>query len=393
MRVTGVLSLFRAGRRRPIAMADRPLCPGREEPLGVHQRPPGHQSRVPRHARRHLRPARVRRGGRPDSDTLRSPTADPVRIADPRIPTTDPSAPDRGSLRIADRADPSASPTPDPSASPTADPSASPTPTLPAADPDPSASPDPSRITGPDARPSASRPRWPSPPSRPGPTTRAGSSGSPWRSVASGMSAAPWDPARSTARASCGTPTAARASRAASAAGTRHARCSRWARVHHLASRSNPRVGDVVIYGGGTHAGIYIGHGRVISALNPRQGIRVTRLHALARAVHHVHPHAHLDAAPWPAAGVDEADGMKVLGDRCPVSDRGAIPLARRTGREMSGRRRLRTAPTWLANDAAAPPKEAPRLPLVQRPGDGRQDRAPRHRAPRRCPSRTRGCR
>jgi cell wall-associated NlpC family hydrolase len=40
-------------------------------------------------------------------------------------------------------------------------------------------------------------------------------------------------------------------------------------------------VGDVVIYGGGTHAAIYIGHGRVISALNPRLGIRITRLHAL----------------------------------------------------------------------------------------------------------------
>ncbi len=55
----------------------------------------------------------------------------------------------------------------------------------------------------------------------------------------------------------------------------------RWARVHHRASRSHPRVGDVVIYGGGTHAAIYIGHGKVISALNPRQGIRVTSLRAL----------------------------------------------------------------------------------------------------------------
>ncbi|HEY5433762.1 MAG TPA: NlpC/P60 family protein, partial [Candidatus Limnocylindrales bacterium] len=54
-----------------------------------------------------------------------------------------------------------------------------------------------------------------------------------------------------------------------------------WARIHHRASRSNPQVGDVVIYGNGSHAGIYIGNGRVISALNPRQGIRITRLHAL----------------------------------------------------------------------------------------------------------------
>ncbi len=54
-----------------------------------------------------------------------------------------------------------------------------------------------------------------------------------------------------------------------------------WGRLHHLTSRSNPRIGDVVIYGRGSHAGIYIGNGRVISALNPRQGIRITRLHAL----------------------------------------------------------------------------------------------------------------
>jgi peptidoglycan DL-endopeptidase CwlO len=59
----------------------------------------------------------------------------------------------------------------------------------------------------------------------------------------------------------------------------------RWARLHHLASRSHPQVGDVVIYGNGTHAAIYIGHGRVISALNPRQGIRITALHALRAPV------------------------------------------------------------------------------------------------------------
>jgi cell wall-associated NlpC family hydrolase len=58
-----------------------------------------------------------------------------------------------------------------------------------------------------------------------------------------------------------------------------------WARLHHLANRSNPRVGDVVIYGNGTHAAIYIGNGRVISALNPRQGIRITALHALRAPV------------------------------------------------------------------------------------------------------------
>ncbi len=59
----------------------------------------------------------------------------------------------------------------------------------------------------------------------------------------------------------------------------------RWARRHHLTSRSHPKVGDIVIYGNGTHAAIYIGKGRVVSALNRRQGIRVTRLHALGARV------------------------------------------------------------------------------------------------------------
>jgi cell wall-associated NlpC family hydrolase len=55
----------------------------------------------------------------------------------------------------------------------------------------------------------------------------------------------------------------------------------RWGRNHGLTSRRHPQIGDVVIYGNGTHAAIYIGKGRVISALNRRQGIRITRLHAL----------------------------------------------------------------------------------------------------------------
>jgi peptidoglycan DL-endopeptidase CwlO len=53
-----------------------------------------------------------------------------------------------------------------------------------------------------------------------------------------------------------------------------------WARLHGLTGKRNPHVGDVVIYGNGSHAAIYIGHGRVVHALNWRLGIRVTRLHA-----------------------------------------------------------------------------------------------------------------
>jgi cell wall-associated NlpC family hydrolase len=54
-----------------------------------------------------------------------------------------------------------------------------------------------------------------------------------------------------------------------------------WARRHHLTSRRGPQIGDVAVWGMGSHVGIYIGHGKVVSALNPRQGIRITRVTAL----------------------------------------------------------------------------------------------------------------
>jgi peptidoglycan DL-endopeptidase CwlO len=54
-----------------------------------------------------------------------------------------------------------------------------------------------------------------------------------------------------------------------------------WGRANGLTSRSGGRPGDVVIYGNGSHAGIYLGNGKIVSALNPSQGIRVTGLYAL----------------------------------------------------------------------------------------------------------------
>ena len=55
-----------------------------------------------------------------------------------------------------------------------------------------------------------------------------------------------------------------------------------WARRHHLTSRTNPRIGDVVVYGRGSHVGIYIGKGRVLHALNRRRDIVVTSVHGLS---------------------------------------------------------------------------------------------------------------
>lgn len=53
----------------------------------------------------------------------------------------------------------------------------------------------------------------------------------------------------------------------------------RWFAARGLASRSNPQVGDLVIYNGGAHVGIYIGNGRVISTLV--SGVRITGVYAL----------------------------------------------------------------------------------------------------------------
>ncbi len=46
-----------------------------------------------------------------------------------------------------------------------------------------------------------------------------------------------------------------------------------WYKSRGLASRSNPRIGDLVIWGRGTHVGIYIGHGKAISTLT--RGVRI----------------------------------------------------------------------------------------------------------------------
>ncbi len=43
-----------------------------------------------------------------------------------------------------------------------------------------------------------------------------------------------------------------------------------------LADRSSPKVGDLVIWGGGSHIGIYVGGGKAISALE--SGVRVHRI-------------------------------------------------------------------------------------------------------------------
>ena len=62
----------------------------------------------------------------------------------------------------------------------------------------------------------------------------------------------------------------------------------RWFKAHGLASTSNPKPGDLVIWGRGSHVGIYIGGGRAISTLT--SGVRIHRVHAVtARFTAYLH--------------------------------------------------------------------------------------------------------
>lgn len=51
-------------------------------------------------------------------------------------------------------------------------------------------------------------------------------------------------------------------------------------RRHHRVGRHHGHRGDLVVWGGGRHIGIYLGHGRAISALTSR-GVSVHRIHAM----------------------------------------------------------------------------------------------------------------
>jgi len=59
-------------------------------------------------------------------------------------------------------------------------------------------------------------------------------------------------------------------------------------RARGLTSRSHPKVGDLVVWGGGSHIGIYIGNGKAISTL--RSGVRIHGVFAVtARFTAYLH--------------------------------------------------------------------------------------------------------
>ena len=71
--------------------------------------------------------------------------------------------------------------------------------------------------------------------------------------------------------------------------------------VRHLASRTSPEVGDLVIWGGGAHVGIYIGHGKAISALT--NGVQVHLVSAVLSGFT-TYLHTHLATVHLPGAKV-----------------------------------------------------------------------------------------
>ena len=73
----------------------------------------------------------------------------------------------------------------------------------------------------------------------------------------------------------------------------------RYFKAKGLASKSNPRVGDIVVWGAHgriTHVGIYIGHGKAISALV--NGVRTHKVHAVT-----AHLVAYLHTGMWKKHG------------------------------------------------------------------------------------------
>ena len=125
----------------------------------------------------------------------------------------------------------------------------------------------------------------------------------------------------------------------------------RYYKAKGLASRSNPKVGDLVIWGGGTHVGIYIGKGKAISTLT--SGVRIHGVHAV-RAPFTAYLHTGM-SKKLTAAGKSakaEAKAAKLRENSFRSVARGDIVQA-------DGRITLRTEPgntspsvTSVANDA-----------------------------------------
>jgi cell wall-associated NlpC family hydrolase len=77
-----------------------------------------------------------------------------------------------------------------------------------------------------------------------------------------------------------------------------------------LASRANPQVGDLIVWGRGSHVGVYIGHGYAISALV--NGVRIHRVRAMVTPFT-AYLHTHLAGLVKPAWQLRLASHLRSL--------------------------------------------------------------------------------
>ncbi len=117
----------------------------------------------------------------------------------------------------------------------------------------------------------------------------------------------------------------------------------KYYKARGLASRSNPKVGDLVIWGGGTHVGIYIGKGKAISTLT--SGVRVHRVHAV-RAKFTAYLHTGMSTKSTDGSKVAKAERTVQAGDV--VRADGKIKLRKGPGTSHGVKARLRSGTKLL---------------------------------------------
>ena len=102
----------------------------------------------------------------------------------------------------------------------------------------------------------------------------------------------------------------------------------RYFKAHGKASRTNPKPGDLVIWGGGTHIGIYIGRGKAISTLT--SGVRIHGVFAVtARFTAYLHTGMSVGATPALVSPATPAPTATLAPTATPVAaDPTATPVA-----------------------------------------------------------------
>lgn len=129
-----------------------------------------------------------------------------------------------------------------------------------------------------------------------------------------------------------------------------------------LASRSNPHPGDIVIWGGGSHAGIYIGNGKAISTLT--SGVRIHRVNAV-RASFTAYLHTGMSKAS--TTGEAATETVPLTSATTTNSTRIAIGGVRRTDGQVN----LRRSP-GIAGARIATLRDNARLQVLAKSQDSR---------------------